>query len=115
MSTPEADLANRFWDLANSVAGFSSLQMVAFLLAYLGLSGTRRRRLRDMRFRIIIIVVLFNVVVFGGAVWSCYGIEKSLRPAVQHSLVLWAAILRTAWIGAFTLLGCVATSWDIVE
>ena len=118
MVSPEAELAGRFWDLANNVAAFASLQMVAFLLAFMTFSAERRRALREERWRVLGFIIVVNLV-FVGAIWTCYSIERSLRIAEgQHVIVLlksgWAAALRTAWIAAFALLGCLAVWREIL-
>lgn len=119
MPSPEAELAGKFWDLANLVAGFSAVQMVAALFAVMHSRLEFIDRLRKVRKWLVLGTVLFNILIYIGDVWVCYALEKELRMEDgQLGIVLdqswWAAVLRTVWITVFTAMGALAIGRDVV-
>jgi len=97
------DLASKFWDMGNYIAGFTAVHMVAFLLA---IGGQRdfQSVIRERRGTVVGVTVLFNVIVYLGGVWACFYAESYVRGGATYPM--WLAIAcRTAWILVFTALG----------
>ncbi len=106
MPDQKAELAGKFWDLANYVAGFAAAQMITFLLA-MATQEALVVRVRHNRWVVVSIMIVFNLIVYVGGVWACFRAECQLRavadPTLHHVRRAW--FYRILWIGAFTLLG----------
>lgn len=112
MPNVEDDLAKKFWDLGNYVTGFASAHMLVFLFAI----NTQHRFLELAKSKwelISTLIFLFNIVVYVGSVVYCYRAEQALRsaanhPEIVHSYSKEAALYRTLWIVALTVLAIVS-------
>ena len=103
-----ADLASRYWDLANYLAGFAAVQMAAFLVA--AFANDRMRRLVRRDWVLVVGLLIAVTIVYAGGIWACYWQEAELRQAARHSSIVlskafWAAWYRTGWVALFTALG----------
>lgn len=104
MQEQDADVAGKFWDLANYLAGFAAAQIITFLLAIAPQQDVQKWIVRKWGV-VIGIMVGFNLVIYVAGVWSCFCAERKLRPRTLHGHLRLAAIYRTVWILAFTALG----------
>jgi cellobiose-specific phosphotransferase system component IIC len=101
----QADLAQKYWDVANAIVAFSVLQMVAFLYSLANTSFTVQI---VKAFGAVIGAIVFSAILYMAGVVACYRAEMTLRDVIGSDVkrilkhTMWA---RLGIIGLYSVCG----------
>jgi hypothetical protein len=89
----QADLAQKYWDVANAIVAFSVLQMLAFLYS-LGKDDFRKQVASVLG--LVKTAIVISSLLYIAGIFACYWAESTLRGAIDPSVS--SILLCTMWI-----------------
>ena len=101
----QADLAQKYWDVANAIVAFSVLQMLAFLYG-LG-TDSFRQQVANVLGLVTTAIAISSLLYIAGIV-GCYWAERKLRGGIDSrvsSILLYTMWIRIAIILVYTAAG----------
>src|SRR6266404_6681447 len=98
------DLAARFWDFGNLIAGFSILQFIAFLAVTYSADEKVRDRIFAHPCFVVVLIAAITAFLFIPCLVFCYKQEMALRTAACHPPRCYEAPLRQPLAGSSGLL-----------